>query len=165
MLFAGNILDAAQKARVDKFCADLDSPPSFLHRVGGEQIDSVIEVLTIHSVKRHSVELLRDFPEILRPFSKKLGWSYHKVYTDDVSVHEGFGDAYKNYGVDKDRGCVVVVRPDQIVAWIGELEDFDDLQAYFDGCLILKKAVDGASSDRMNVFPLSDRTANSVQKE
>ncbi|KAI1491828.1 phenol hydroxylase [Biscogniauxia mediterranea] len=138
VLFAGNILSAAQKARVDKFCAELDAPGNFLRAVTPKDkpIDSIIEVLTIHSAKRTDTELLRDFPEILHPFDKHNGWDYYKVFVDDVSYHEGFGDAYKNYGIDKERGCVVVVRPDQYVGWIGELEDFDELQQYFEGCLV-----------------------------
>ncbi|KAK1469799.1 phenol hydroxylase [Colletotrichum melonis] len=139
VLFAGNILDASQKARVDNFCVALDAPDNFLRKVTPAKapIDSVIEVLTIHSAKRTDTELLRDFPDILHPFDSHTGWDYNKVYVDDESYHEGFGDAYKNYGVNKQRGCVVVVRPDQYVAWIGELEDFDDLQKYFEGCLLL----------------------------
>ena len=54
VLFAGEVLDPAQKARVDAFCQALDDPSSFLHKVTpkGQKIDSVIEVLTIHSSKR-----------------------------------------------------------------------------------------------------------------
>lgn len=142
VLFAGNILEAGQKLRVEKFCARLDSEESFMRRVksSGAPVDSVIEVLTIHSSKRTDTELLRDFPEILHPFDKSTGWNYDKVFVDDVSYHEGFGDAYQNYGVDKERGCVVAVRPDQYVAWVGELDDFDGLQKYFEGCLRLDVA-------------------------
>lgn len=140
VLFAGNILSAAQKARVDKFCEALDAPTSFLRTAAttaGSPPDSVIEVLTIHSAKREETDLLRDFPEVLHPFNPHTGWDYDKVYVDDASYHEGFGDAYATYGIDKERGCVVVARPDQHVSWIGELEDFDDLQKYFEGCLVL----------------------------
>ncbi|KAK6865480.1 hypothetical protein PG995_002008 [Apiospora arundinis] len=150
VLFAGDIHNAQQKARVEAFCAKLDAPSSFLHRVvvgddSGVQdgLHSVVEILTIHSAKRWDTELLRDFPEVLHPFRKATGWSYDKVFVDDVSYHEGFGDAYKNYGVDKERGCVVIVRPDQYVAWVGDLEDFDELHAYFEGCLVLKEYKNG----------------------
>ncbi|KAH8882508.1 phenol hydroxylase [Thozetella sp. PMI_491] len=144
VLFAGNVLDPAQKARVDAFCAKLDAPESFLHRSGGtlphkdgERTHRAVEVLTIHSAKRVETELLRDFPAVLHPFNSHTGWDYNKVFVDDESYHEGYGDAYKNYGVDRERGCVVAVRPDQYVSWVGELEDFDDLQKYFEGCLVL----------------------------
>lgn len=139
VLFAGNILDAAQKSRVHRFCQALDDRDSFLRTItpSDSAIDSVIEVLTIHSSKRTDTELLRDFPDILYPFDEHNGWDYNKVFVDDASYHEGFGAAYENYGVDKERGCVVAVRPDQYVGWIGKLEDFDELQKYFEGILVL----------------------------
>ena len=140
VLFAGNIRNPAQRKRVDRFCAALDAPDRFIHRAtpAGQPIDSVVEVLTIHSAPRTETELLRDFPPVLHPFDEHVGWDYSKVYVDDISYHEGYGDAYKNYGVDRERGCVVAVRPDQYVGWIGELEDFDELEKYFEGFLVLR---------------------------
>lgn len=142
VLFAGNVLDAAQKARVDGLCAKLDGPGGLLRRLTppGKALDSVVEVLAIHSSKRTEAEFFRDFPEVLRPFDKHQGWDYDKIFVDDVSYHEGFGDAYNNYGVDKERGCVVVARPDQYVGWVGDLEDFDELQSYLDGIFVLTSA-------------------------
>ena len=150
VLFAGNILQAAQKARVDRFCSALTAKESFLHAVTPPDmgIDSIIEVLTIHSAKRIDTELLRDFPEILHPYDKHTGWDYNKVFVDDESYHEGFGNAYMNYGVDKERGCLVVVRPDQYVGWIGELEEFDQLQKYFEGCLLFKYGPTGVVDEK-----------------
>ncbi|OBS24493.1 hypothetical protein FPOA_05034 [Fusarium poae] len=140
VLFAGDILDPTQKARVEEFCNRLDHPNSFLHRVtpDGQKVDSVIEVLTIHSSKRWDTDIIRDFPSILRPWDEQTGYDYEKVHVDDVSYHEGYGNAYENYGVDKTRGCVVAVRPDQYVGWLGDLEDFDDMSDYFQGCLVAK---------------------------
>ena len=85
----------------------------------------------------HEVELLRDFPDVLHPFDSKLGWDYDSVYVDDVSYHEGFGDAYKNYGVDKESGCVVVTRPDQYVGYVDSLDEegFVGVDGYFKGVL------------------------------
>lgn len=142
VLFAGKVLEPAQKERVNKFAAALDAPGSFLHRATpeGAKIDSVIEVLTIHASKRTDTELLTDFPDILHPFDAQTGWDYNKVYVDDESYHEGCGDAYEKYGVNPERGAVVAVRPDQYVGWVGDLEDFGDLEKYFEGCLVLKKS-------------------------
>lgn len=137
ILFAGNVLLAEQQDRVRRFCAILDAPNSWLHRVtpAGQAIDSVVEILTLHSAPRRDVELLRDFPELLHPFDEKKGWDYMKVYVDDDSYHEGHGRAYEKYGVDAEKGCVVVVRPDQYVGYVGELGDEHDLARYFAGCL------------------------------
>ncbi|RFN49048.1 phenol hydroxylase [Fusarium flagelliforme] len=145
VLFAGDILDAAQKSRVEAFCQALDDPNSFLHKVTpkGQKVDSVIEVLTVHSSKRWDTDIIHDFPSILRPWDEHTGYDYEKVHVDDESYHEGYGNAYENYGVDKKRGCVVAVRPDQYVGWVGELEDFEDLSDYFKGCLVMTEETNG----------------------
>jgi phenol 2-monooxygenase len=134
VVFAGDVSQAPQMERVQKLGAKLAAPDSFIRRFtpANKRIDSVIEVLTIHSAPRVAVELT-DFPEIFRPFDERDGWDYWKIYVDDMSYHEGHGEAYKNYGVDKTRGCAVILRPDQYVSWIGELEDVEDMDKFFSG--------------------------------
>ena len=137
LLFAGNMANSQQKARVWSFCEALERPHSFLKRYtpAGARIDSVIDILTLHSAKRVDVELLTDFPAILHPWDDETGWDYYKVFVDDESYHEGHGHAYENYGVNPERGCVVVTRPDQYIGWIGEVEDVEDISRYFEGIL------------------------------
>lgn len=53
-----------------------------------------------------------------------------------MSYHEGHGHAYENYGVDKETGCVVIVRPDGYVGHLGTLDDVEDIDAYFDGFMV-----------------------------
>jgi hypothetical protein len=81
---------------------------------------------------------LRDFPEVLHPFDAKTGWDYDSVYVDDESYHEGFDDAYKGYGVNRESGCVVVARPDQYVGHIDSLDEegFAGVEAYFKGVFV-----------------------------
>lgn len=137
VLFAGNLTNRAQWERVQRFGEEIASPDAFLARFtpSNKPSDSVIEVLTIHSGPRIDIELL-DLHAIFHPFDAKQGWDYDKVFVDDMSYHEGHGEAYRNYGVDRERGCVVIVRPDQYVAWIGELEGVHDIDRYFSGFLI-----------------------------
>ena len=137
ILFAGNLKDEQQWQRVQTFGEELAKPDSFLHRftLSKKPIDSVIELLTIHSAPRHEIELL-DLHDIFHPFDEQYGWDYDKVFVDDASYHEGHGEAYKNYGVDSLRGCVIIARPDQYVGWIGELEDVGDIGRYFEEILI-----------------------------
>lgn len=115
-------------------------PSSFLHRFTPKnaKIDSVIEVLTVHSAPRHDIEFL-DLPEIFHPFDEKTGWDYDKVFVDGMSYHEGHGEAYLNYGIKSETGCLVVVRPDQYVAYVGELEDIGEVAEYFEGILVEQK--------------------------
>lgn len=101
------------------------------HTPRSQAIDKVIEILTIHSAPRTSINLL-DLPEIYHPWDDARGWDYEKVFVDDVSYHEGFGEAYEKYGIDRRRGCFVVCRPDQHVGCKGELRDLPTvLDDYF----------------------------------
>ncbi|KAI8938376.1 hypothetical protein NX059_004271 [Plenodomus lindquistii] len=133
IVFAGNIVDEKQSARLRAFCERMVAS-SFLV----PHLHKNIAVLTLHSAKRTEVELLRDFPDVLHPFDAKTGWDYDAVYVDDVSYHEGYGDAYTNYGVNRAEGCVVVTRPDQHVGYIDTLDaaGLDGVEAYFKGILV-----------------------------
>jgi phenol 2-monooxygenase len=137
VLFAGDVRKSEQKARVQKFCDSLSSSSSFLHRITPEsaKVDSVIEIFTLHSAPRTEVEFF-DFPDLLHPFTEEKGWDYNKIFVDDMSYHEGHGHAYEGYGVDKEKGCVVVLRPDQYVSFVGDIEDVEDLGKYFKGVIL-----------------------------
>ena len=86
-----------------------------------EQDPSIIDVILVHTAKREEVELLRDLHVAYHPFDAKLGWDYNKVFVDGPSYHEGHGGAYEGYGVDADKGAVVVVRPDGYVGLVTRL--------------------------------------------
>ena len=140
IVFAGNLANEKQMERVQHLGGQLAAPTSFVHRYTPQNamIDSMIEIFTIHSGPRAGVELL-DLHEIFHSFSERDGWDYSKVFVDDQSYHEGFGDTYKNYGVDLREGCVVITRPDQYFGYIGTLEDVADMERYFDGVLLAPK--------------------------
>ena len=137
IVFAGNLKNEKQWNRLQSFGKSIAEPDSVIHRFtpSAQLVDSVIEILVIHSAPRQEVELL-DLLGIFHPFDWKSGWDYDKVFVDDVSYHEGHGEAYNCYGVDSETGCLVIVRPDQHVGWIGELEDLGDVDRYFSAVLI-----------------------------
>jgi phenol 2-monooxygenase len=134
LVFAGDLLNKTQLERFERLGRQLGSPQSFLKRYGmgkvGDHTIPLIEVLTIHSAPRAAIEL-SSIPDIFRPFSSEHGWDYHKIFVDDLSYHEGHGQAYDNYGIDKHGGCLVLVRPDQYVGWIGALEDVGEANRLF----------------------------------
>ena len=140
ILFAGNISLPPQFQRIQLFGSILSAPDSFIHRFtpANRKIDSVIEVLMIHSAPRKEIELL-ELHDFYHPFDEREGWDYGKVFVDDESYHEGHGEAFMGWGVERERGCVVVVRPDQYVGWIGEVEDVRDLGGYFEGILRVQR--------------------------
>ncbi|USP74685.1 hypothetical protein yc1106_01959 [Curvularia clavata] len=132
IVFAGNVVNSEQRGRLKAFCERLTSSTLLAPRLIKD-----IEVLTLHSSKRTEVELLRDFPDVLHPFDAKTGWDYDSVYVDDGNYHEAFADAYKRYGVDREKGCVVVARPDQYVGYIDTLDadGLEGVEMYFAGIL------------------------------
>lgn len=114
IVFAGNLKNEKQWERIQIFGQALENPQSFLRRFTphNKTADSVIDLLLIHSASRRDIELL-DLPDIFHPFDDKTGYNYDKIFVDDESYHEGHGQAYEKYGVDKEVGCVVIIRPDQ----------------------------------------------------
>jgi phenol 2-monooxygenase (NADPH) len=96
---------------------------------------SIIDVLLVHSAPREEVELIRDLHEAYHPFDENLGWEYDRVFVDGESYHEGHGRAYEGYGIDAERGAVVVVRPDGYVGLVVGLEDYEEIARWFDGVL------------------------------
>lgn len=139
VVFAGDLRESSQFARFVELGQAFASTDSFLHRYSPnrENIDSVFEVITVHSAPRSSVEL-PSLPEIFHPFSEDTGWDYNKVFVDDISYHEGHGHAYMNYGIDPRTGCMIIIRPDQHVSWIGDLEDIDSIESFFAAFMIIQ---------------------------
>jgi phenol 2-monooxygenase len=132
VLFAGNIKVSSHKSRVEEFCRLLEQDCSFLKRItpAGEPIDSIIELITLHLSPRKLTSIF-DFPPLLRPFDEEKGWDYDKIFVDDETYHHGHGQAYRQSGVDPQQGAVVVVRPDQHIAYVGNIEDVKSLEQYF----------------------------------
>ncbi|KAK5947616.1 hypothetical protein PMZ80_001769 [Knufia obscura] len=147
VVFAGDIRDAAQKRRLDRLGEKLGGEDSFLRLCtpSGARYDSVIELLSCHSAPRQETTIF-DFPEVFRPWDENDGWDYWKVHVDDQSYHEGHGQAYKNYGINPTRGCSVILRPDQYISWIGEMDDYKSMDSFFRGFMVDQRTKGGAKT-------------------
>ncbi|KAL8879739.1 MAG: hypothetical protein Q9198_002709 [Flavoplaca austrocitrina] len=147
LLFAGDVSQPVQMNRVRNFAAEMTARSHMLplqrrqrlrkspRPQPSEEQAAVARLLTIHSAPRQAVEI-HDFPPLLFPYDEKLGYDYNCIFVDGESYYEGHGRAYEGYGIDPVRGCVVLVRPDQHVVWIGELEDVQGLEGYFKRILV-----------------------------
>ncbi|KAK5089028.1 hypothetical protein LTR05_003252 [Lithohypha guttulata] len=145
VVFAGNVRDPSQKKRLDTLGEKLEAADSFLKwcTPAGQKYDSVIELLSCHSAPRQETTIF-DFPEVFRPWDDNDGWDYWKVHVDDQSYHEGHGQAYQNYGIDPQRGCSIILRPDQYISWIGEMDDYESMDRFFKGFMIDQRTRQGA---------------------
>ncbi|GAA5951315.1 hypothetical protein JCM21900_003835 [Sporobolomyces salmonicolor] len=144
VIFAGDVREPSQRAKLENVAAYLDSPAGALrtYTPASSDLDSVIEVLTIISNPRTSIEP-NAFPDVLWPPKKPYGSrAYDKLYADDSSpvTPEVQGRIYEKLGIDKQKGCVVVVRPDQTVALVAGLEDPEQIGDFFSRFLVPQNA-------------------------
>lgn len=133
LMFAGDLADADQNARIKGFVQKLAEPNSFANRYSGPTgtpyFNPLIETLTIHASDRKAFELA-DFPEELHPFDEEYGWAYDRIYAEG---ERNATKTYDYYAIDRKKGCVVIVRPDHHVGWIGQCEDIEVMDEYFSG--------------------------------
>ena len=102
--------------------------PIVKHTRKGEDIDAVIDV---RAVFQQTFEQLayEHMPSLLKPKTGKLGLQDHeKIFCVD---HKGVGDIFEMRGIDRDKGCMVVVRPDQYVSHVLPLDGFEALSGFF----------------------------------
>lgn len=136
VVFGGNIIDGVQKCQVENLAAALSSPKSVVQKIRGRRRSSsncVVGALSIYLVHSASLTEVKiwDLPEIFRLPDEVTGIDYGKVFADNESYHSGGGKAYHNYGVSP-QGCIVLLRPDQHVAFMGALGDAGELERFLE---------------------------------
>jgi phenol 2-monooxygenase len=107
--------------------------PIVKHTPKSEDIDAVID---FRAVFQQTFEQLayEDIPTLLKPKTGKLGLQDHeKVFCVD---HKGMGDIFDMRGIDRENGCMIVVRPDQYVSHVLPLRSFNELTNFFSGVLV-----------------------------
>ncbi|OTA99004.1 hypothetical protein M426DRAFT_68648 [Hypoxylon sp. CI-4A] len=129
LVFAGDLESPSQFEKVQQLGVNLES---LLGRYKTAD-RAVFEVFLIHAGTRE-FNILRLHP-VYHPWNDALGWDYWKVFSNDVEDFEPCQSPYDEYGVSKKHGCVVTLRPDQHVSYIGPMDSFGDLERFF--CRIL----------------------------
>lgn len=149
----GHVAEADARWRIYAFAARADSggPGSAIRKLADWLQTDLKSPVVRHTGKDEDVDAVIDFravfqqtfdqlayenmPSLLRPKTGRLGLQDHeKVFCVD---HKGVGDIFDMRGIDRDTGCMVVVRPDQYVAHVLPLDGFDELSAFFAGFLKL----------------------------
>ena len=131
-VFAGAEDPAAPSSRLRDLCSFLaDSPASPLktYTPAGEDIDSVIDVRAIFQ-QGHRELAVEAMPSFFLPRKGRYGLcDYEKMFCPDL---KGGHDIFDMRGIDRERGCMVIVRPDQYVAHVLPLDAHPQLAAFFD---------------------------------
>ena len=136
LAFAGQGDGAEPTSPVGKLCAYLvESPQSPLKRYTppGADVDAVFDVRAVFQKSHHELPITA-MPELLFPHKGRFGLcDYEKAFCAlDADNANGSGqNIYNLRGIDRERGCLVVVRPDQYIAHILPLDATDALAAFF----------------------------------
>ncbi len=143
--FCGDIRNSDRRSEMDAFGDYLAQQLVPRFTAQDQDFDSVIEVLTVSATPRAENEM-NDYHEALRPRtthppptadgSYNISPDYHKILVDDETYHQGHGQAYLKYGLRKDRGTLVVIRPDGYVSLLVEARHYEQLGHFFSKILL-----------------------------
>jgi phenol 2-monooxygenase len=136
--FADRANPGAPESGIAALCAFLGSSrsPIMTYTPAGEDIDSVFDLRAIFQQSHHE-RALESMPALLLPQKGRYGLhDYEKIFCPDV---RSGSDIFETRGIDRDRGCMVVVRPDQYVANVLALDDYDGLTKFFDAFMVPAK--------------------------
>ena len=132
--FADAADPAASGSRLRALCEFLAGAPDSPVRKytpAGSDIDSVIDVRAVLQ-QPHRALAVEAMPVFLLPRKGRYGLvDYEKMFCPDPKG----GDIFDMRSVDRG-GCIVVVRPDQFVAYLLPLDAYADLAAFFDGFML-----------------------------
>lgn len=134
--FCPNEDPSAQESAIAQLCRFLaKDPASPVRRFTrpDQDIDAVFDVRAIF--QQVSRELaFETMPNFLKPEKGSLGLiDYEKIFCADLKNGPDIFDAR---GLDRKKGCLVIVRPDQYVAHVLPFDAHDDLAAFFNGILL-----------------------------
>jgi phenol 2-monooxygenase (NADPH) len=122
----------APMARLADWLENHPASPVVKHTRAGEDIDAIIDVRAVFQPTFDQLDY-GQMPSLLKPKTGKLGLQDHeKIFCVD---HKGMGDIYDMRRIDREKGCLIVVRPDQYVAHVLPLDGFEALSQFFAGVL------------------------------
>ena len=134
--FADAANPAASASRLRALCEFLagspDSPVK-RHTPAGADSNSAIDVRAIFQ-QGHRELAIEAMPPLLLPHKGRFGLSdYEKMFCPDLKNR---ADIFNLRGIDRTRGCMVIVRPDQYVAHVLPLDAYSELGSFFDGFMV-----------------------------
>ena len=126
----------AATSRLHALCAFLAASPHSpvrKHTPKDADIDSVIDVRAVFQ-QGHRELPIEAMPPFLLPRKGRYGlMDYEKMFCPDL---KNGPDIFDMRGIDRKRGCMVVVRPDQYVAHVLPLDAYAELATFFGGFML-----------------------------
>ncbi|WP_441252761.1 FAD-binding monooxygenase [Tardiphaga sp. 71_E8_N1_1] len=129
--FAGSQDPASSTSGIRSLCAFLiDAPqsPILRYTASDNDIDSVIDVRAIFQ-QSHETLAIEAMPSLLMPRKGRFGLiDYEKIFCADSRSAR---DIFTLRHIDREHGCVVIIRPDQYIANVLPLDGYKQLSAFF----------------------------------
>ena len=120
------------RALCDFLQASPDSPVRRFTRPGQDP-DAVFDLRAIFQQDHHALAF-ESMPALLRPAKGRLGLcDYEKIFCVDL---KNGPDIFDLRAIDRARGALVVVRPDQYIAHVLPLDAYEALGSFFAGFML-----------------------------
>ncbi len=124
--------DSRLKALCDFLDKDPDSPIR-RYTPAKDNIDAVIDMRAVIQ-QGHRAVAVEAMPDFLVPCKGRYGLrDYEKMFCPDLKSDQ---DIFDMRGIDREGGCMVLVRPDQHVAHVLPLDGYQELSTFFAGFMI-----------------------------
>jgi len=127
---------ASAQSRIWTLCDYLANDPASpvrVHTPAGADMDAVIDVRAIFQQGHRDLET-GDMHPALMPLKGRLGLQdREKMFCPDLKSGE---DIFDRRAIDRAKGCLVIVRPDQYVADLLPLDGTEALRRFFDRFLV-----------------------------
>ncbi|MFU8881665.1 MAG: FAD-dependent monooxygenase [Rhodobacterales bacterium] len=126
--------DTGQRgAGIAELCRYLAAGPIARFTPEDADSDSVIDLRAVFQTAHRDMDMTA-LPSLLLPRKGKYGLvDYEKVFCPDLKQGP---DIFDQRGIDRQRGAVVIVRPDQFVSQVLPLDGYDDISAFFERFMI-----------------------------
>ncbi|MEZ5930992.1 MAG: FAD-binding monooxygenase [Alphaproteobacteria bacterium] len=135
-LFAFAGADHAGVKTLCDFLTNATTSPVMKYTPERADIDSVIDVRAVYQ-QGHRELAIEAMPALLLPEKGRFSLrDYEKIFCPDLKSGQ---DIFEMRGIDRDRGCLVIVRPDQYVAHVLPLTAHAELAAFFDGFMLVAR--------------------------
>ena len=116
-----------------RFLAEAADSPLVMYTPAGHDVDAVFDVRAVFQASHHELDV-QALPSLLLPRKGRLGLrDYEKAFCPDLKAGP---DIFDLRGIHRDRGALVVVRPDQYIAQVLPLDGYQALVEFFSGFML-----------------------------
>lgn len=131
--FAGSGDEGQAGSAIEQLCSFLAKGPIARFTPQGADIDSVLD-LRVAFQGAHQKMKIEALPNLLLPRKGRYGLiDYEKAFCPDL---KNGPDIFDHRGIDRAKGALLIVRPDQYVSKVLPLSDFEGITAFFDGLML-----------------------------